>query len=310
MSRRSGGWPAYVPVAKRRRNAAQEVARLRRAGQAVAPVQIAGRAIATTVWGKAWCDNLETYRDYESRLPRGRTYVRNGSVIDLQIAPREIQALVSGSDIYHVTIRIEAIGKIAWKSICTDCAGRIESLVELLQGRLSTGVMERLCRQDQGLFPKPSQIRFTCSCPDHASMCKHVAAVLYGTGARLDGQPDLLFRLRAVDASHLVAQIGTALPTMRGPPAGGRVLENSDVAALFGLDIATSGSDDLTGSAVPPPRAAPKRSSPARESATPKRKPAVRKPVAKAKAPGAGEGATKRASKVRASRFFQISRQT
>ena len=110
MSRYSGGWPAYVPVARRRRNAAREVAKLQKTGRAVTPVQIAGRAIATTFWGKAWCDNLEAYRDYESRLPRGRTYVRNGSVIDLQIAPREVRALVSGSEIYRVSIRIEAIG--------------------------------------------------------------------------------------------------------------------------------------------------------------------------------------------------------
>ncbi len=240
MSRYDDGeWPAYVPVAERRRKAEREAARLRKTGRALTPVRIEGRAIATTAWGRAWCDNLEGYRDYESRLPRGRTYVRNGSVIDLQIGPCEVKALVSGSSIYQVAIGIAAVPAARWRSIRADCAGRIDSLVELLQGRLSKGVMERMCRQGAGLFPKPSEIRFSCSCLDHASMCKHVAAVLYGVGARLDESPGLLFRLRAVDAGDLVADLDGAMPASR--PAGNRVLAADDVSALFGLDLAGSG---------------------------------------------------------------------
>ncbi len=241
MARYDEGWPAYVPVAERRRKAEREAAKLRKKGHPVAPVQIEGRAIATTVWGKAWCDNLESYRDYESRLPRGRTYVRNGSVIDLQIEPREVKALVSGSSIYKVTITIAPVPTGQWRSICADCAGQIDSLVELLQGRLSKGVMERICRQGTGLFPKPSDIKFSCSCLDFASMCKHVAAVLYGMGARLDRSPELLFRMRAVDESELLASLDIAMPAATFP--GERVLAGDDVAALFGLDIA--GSDDM-----------------------------------------------------------------
>jgi len=219
-----GDWPAYVPVAERRRKAEREVARLRKKGHSVAPVRIEGRAIAATAWGKAWCDNLESYRDYESRLPRGRTYVRNGSVIDLQVGRCEVEALVSGSSIYKVTVGIAAMPAAQWRSICADCAGRIESLVELLQGRLSKGVMERMCRQGTGLFPKPSEIRFSCSCLDHASMCKHVAAVLYGVGARLDESPDQLFRLRAVDAGDLMAgrQCGAGAEAYWGQGSWGR----------------------------------------------------------------------------------------
>src|SRR3712207_2114445 len=186
MSRGYGGWAPYVPVAERRRKAARAAERLRKQGQVLAPVTIAGRAIATTFWGRAWCDNLESYRDYENRLPRGRTYVRQGAVVDLQISAREIKAMVSGSSIYRITITLEALAPTRWRSICEDCAGGVSSLVELLQGRFSKGVMERLCRQDKGLFPKPSEIRFSCTCPDGASMCKHVAAALYGVGARLE----------------------------------------------------------------------------------------------------------------------------
>lgn len=236
MSRYDGGWPAYVPVAERRRKAERETEKLRRKGHPVAPVKIEGRAIVTTVWGKAWCDNLESYRDYESRLPRGRTYVRNGSVIDLQIGAREVKALVSGSSIYKVTIAIASVPAVQWRSICADCAGRIDSLVELLQGQLSKGVMERICRQGTGLFPKPSDIKFSCSCLDYASMCKHVAAVLYGVGARLDSSPELLFRMRAVDENDLLADLDGAMSALGS--AGGRTLVAEDVSALFGLDMA------------------------------------------------------------------------
>ena len=159
MSRSFGGWAPYVPVAARRRKAEREMEKLRKKGAVLSPVKIEGRQIARTFWGKAWCDNLESYRDYENRLPRGRTYVRNGSVVDLQIAPREVTAIVSGSKIYKVKVSIGNMGPARWKTLCTDCSGGIDSLVELLQGRFSKGVMERLCRQDTGLFPRPSEIR-------------------------------------------------------------------------------------------------------------------------------------------------------
>lgn len=238
MSRYYGGWAPYVPVAARRRKAEREMERLRKKGAVVSPVKIEGRQIARTFWGKAWCDNLESYRDFENRLPRGRTYVRNGSVVDLQIAPREVTAMVSGSEIYQVKVSIGDVAKTRWKKLCADCSGGIDSLVELLQGRFSKGVMERICRQETGLFPRPSEIRFTCSCPDYASMCKHIAAVLYGVGARLDQSPELLFRLRAVDENELLADLGTALPDTRTERDTGQTLVEDDLAALFGLDMA------------------------------------------------------------------------
>jgi uncharacterized Zn finger protein len=257
------GWAPYVPVAERRRMAEREMAKLREKGHPVAPVRIHGRTIAGTFWGKAWCNNLESYRDYENRLPRGRTYVRNGSVVDLQVAPLEVRAMVSGSSLYTVKISIKPIPKAQWQSLCRDCTGAIDSLVELIQGRFSTGVMERLCRQDTGLFPRPSEIRFSCSCPDPAAMCKHVAAVLYGVGARLDEQPELLFRLRAVDPSELAADLNTTVPFSKAAPAVGKILESEDLAELFGLDIAEEASpaspSGMGGEASPIPKAAKKR---------------------------------------------------
>jgi uncharacterized Zn finger protein len=234
-------WLPYVPVAQRRKMAEREIAKLRKNGLVVAPVTIEGRPIVTTFWGKAWCDNLESYRDYENRLARGRTYVRNGSVIDLQISALEIKAKVSGSSIYNVTVTVRALPATQWRSICEDCAGGIDSLIELLQGRFSKGVMERICRQDRGLFPRPSEIRFSCTCPDGAHMCKHVAATLYGVGARLDEKPELLFRLRALDENDLVADLDAALPFSDRPVDGGKVLVTDDIAALFALDMEQPG---------------------------------------------------------------------
>jgi uncharacterized Zn finger protein len=232
------GWAPYVSVAQRRRKAASEMAKLKQKGHPVSPVVVEGRTIVKTFWGKAWCENLERYSDFENRLPRGRTYVRNGSVIDLQIAPGEIKALVSGSEIYKVQVRVAPVAKARWQSICKDCGGAIDSLIELLQGRLSKGVMERVCRQKTGLFPSPDEIRLSCTCPDWADMCKHVAAVLYGIGARLDQQPDLIFRLHNVDEKELIAGGGTALSKAKKAPAAGKVLGGEDLSVLFGLDMA------------------------------------------------------------------------
>lgn len=228
-------WAPYVSVAERRRQAAGEMAKLAKKGQKISPVVVQGRNIANTAWGRAWCTNMESYSDYANRLPRGRTYVRNGSVVDLQITPGTVAARVSGSSMYSTTITVKPVAAAQWKQVCADCAGGIDSLVELLQGRLSKAVMDRLCRQGGGLFPVPQDIRFDCSCPDSARMCKHVAAVLYGIGTRLDSQPELLFTLRQVDAAELLSKAGSGAVT--APAAGERTLAGDDMAALFGLEM-------------------------------------------------------------------------
>jgi uncharacterized Zn finger protein len=232
------GWRPYVSVAERRRQAEREMAKLRKMGYPVSPVVIEGRTIVKTFWGKAWCDNLERYSDYASRLPRGRTYVRNGSVVDLQIVPGEVKALVSGSEIYKVVVKVAPVPKGRWRSICQDCAGAIDSLVELLQGRFSKGVMERICRQRTGLFPTPDKIELSCSCPDWASMCKHVAAVLYAIGARLDQQPELLFKLHEVDEKELIAKASKGLPLAGKGRVAEKILGSDNLSAIFGLEMA------------------------------------------------------------------------
>src|SRR6202048_439736 len=230
-------WHAYVPVAEKRRQAERKLAKLKKRGQSVAPVTIEGRTIAKSFWGKSWCINLERYSDFETRIPRGRTYVRNGSVLDLQIARGEVAAMVAGSSLYKVKITIAPVTAARWKAICRDGAGAIDSVVELLQGRLAKGVMDRVCRQGDGLFPSPEEIKLSCSCPDWADMCKHVAAALYGVGARLDERPQLLFVLRGVDENDLLANAGQAPPLKTAAPGTAKVLDESDVAALFGLEM-------------------------------------------------------------------------
>jgi len=231
-------WRPYVSVAARRAQAARALAKLAKKGHVASPVVIDGRRIAATFWGKAWCGNLERYSDFANRLPRGRTYVRNGSVVDLRIAAGAVTALVSGSSLYNVQVDVATVPKARWNAVCRDCAGAIDSLVELLQGRFSKSVMERLCREHTGLFPSPKEITFTCSCPDWASMCKHVAAVLYGIGARLDAQPELLFALRKVNQQDLIARAGKGLPTKRTGPATGKVLEGGNLSEIFGIEMA------------------------------------------------------------------------
>ena len=251
------GWRPYVSVAERRRKAAREMEKLKKKGRSVSPVVVEGRAIAKTFWGKAWCDNLEHYSDFANRLPRGRTYVRNGSVMDLQIARGEVQALVSGSQIYKVAVKVTPVSKARWVSICKDCAGAIDSLVELLQGRFSKGVMERICRQRTGLFPSPAEIELSCSCPDWASMCKHVAAVLYGIGARLDQQPELLFKLHAVNEKDLIANASKGVPLAKKTPGSEKILGNEKLSEIFGLEMAQDldTKAELSVKAAPPVRA-------------------------------------------------------
>lgn len=230
-------WGRYVPVAERKAKARQHAEKLKKQGRALAPIEISGNKIATTFWGKAWCDHLESYSDYSNRLPRGRTYVRNGSVIDLQIKPGRVNALVMGSSLYEVTVTITALDAGRWRALVGECAGRIGSLVELLQGKLSDGVLGILADRNRGLFPAPREIRLQCSCPDAAVMCKHVAAVLYGVGKRLDERPELFFTLRQVDQADLIARATDTTRLGQKAPTTSKRLAHSDLSSVFGIEL-------------------------------------------------------------------------
>ena len=221
--------PSAYEVGERARRAKE---RLGEEGREMAPVEpVTGRLITTTFWGKAWCRNLLQYSDYENRMPRGRSYVRHGSVIHLEIEAGKIRALVSGRELYEVEIGIRPLPKKRWEAIRGECAGEIESLVELLEGKPPRRVMEIVTRPGDGLFPAPKEIELGCSCPDWAEMCKHVAAVLYGVGVRLDTDPEQLFRLRSVDPTDLVSTLAEP------PPEDEDALAGEDLSAMFGIDL-------------------------------------------------------------------------
>ena len=232
-------WKPYVPVAKRREQAARAIQKAKKAGQDFAPITLTSRTIASTFWGKAWCDNLKAYSDFANRLPRGGSYVRNGAVIDLKIEHGKVIAQVLGSSLYRIEIGITPLPATRWKKLVGDCAGSIDTLMELLQGKFSNAVMRRICESRTGLFPSSQEIHMACSCPDWAMMCKHVAAVLYGVGARLDEKPELLFVLRQVDPNDLLSAQAAALPAKAGKPAQAKVLDDEALADVFGIEMAT-----------------------------------------------------------------------
>ena len=225
----------HVPVAVRRAKALRKMEKLAKKGQTFSPLKISGRTIATTFWGRAWCDNLESYSDFANRLPRGRTYVRNGSVLDLQIEPGKVTSMVCGSELYRITIMIKPLTGSTWKGIKTMCGQRIATLVELLQGRLSKDVMAIVTERRNGLFPAPHEIEMSCSCPDWAGMCKHLAATLYGVGNRLDHHPELLFTLRQVDHMELIAQAGR--PVVKPAVSRKKTIADNELADVFGIEF-------------------------------------------------------------------------
>ena len=233
-------FPRYVSVAERRAKAKRKMDKLRKKGMDIRPVEIEKRKITCTFWGNAWCDHIESFSDYENRLPRGRTYVRNGSVCHLVIKQGCVEAIVSGSSLYNVRININALSKNKWKNIKENCAGKISSLLDLLSGKLSEGVMQEVCNRNEGLFPLPKEIKLSCDCPDWATMCKHVAAVLYGVGARLDHSPEKLFELRAVDHNELIDVSTVLIDATQKSASHRRRIDDSAISDVFGIDLSNT----------------------------------------------------------------------
>jgi uncharacterized Zn finger protein len=235
-------YPRYVSVAEKRAKAARKLKQLRKKNPAIQPIVLEGSAIAKTWWGKSWNLNLERYADYSNRIGRGRSYVRHGAVLDLQISAGQVNSLVQGSRSkpYAVTIKIKAITKKIWKNMKAACAGKLDSLPELLSGKFPKALGEVFTAQGRGLFPAPQEIGFDCSCPDWADMCKHVAATLYGIGTRLDDDAGLFFKLRKVKIDDLIQQTlkdqSYKLLEKAGKMGPGKIAE-SDLSGMFGIDM-------------------------------------------------------------------------
>jgi len=244
------GWAPYVPVAQRRAKALKQLEKMKKKGLNVQPVLLSGRKIADSFWGKGWCDHMESFSDYANRLPRGRSYIRNGSVCHLEIRSGHIEAVVSGSSLYNVSITITPLVKKKWDVVRSACTGRIGSLIDLLRGRLDRGVMEVVAHRKDGLFPLPGEMKFDCDCPDWAGMCKHVAAVLYGVGARLDHSPEMLFVLRGVNHEELV-DVSAAVSDVAKAGTSRRRIAATGIADVFGIELAEAGETASATSAIP-----------------------------------------------------------
>jgi uncharacterized Zn finger protein len=247
------GFPRYVSKAEKQAKAAKKLEQLKKKRD-VRPVILQGSAIARTWWGKSWNQNLERYADYSNRIGRGRSYVRHGAVLDLQISDGEIKALVQGSRTkpYEILIKIVKLNKNTWKQISSSCSGKLDSISELLAGDFPKELGELFLQRDAGLFPAPKEIAFECSCPDWASMCKHVAATLYGVGARLDEDAKLFFTLRGVDTADLISRtVSKKAESLleKASKRSSRIINDADLSALFGIelinsDMATTGDAD------------------------------------------------------------------
>ena len=227
-----GGFPVYVSVGQRRAESILEARRLAKGGRKLEPVRLDGTKIAASFWGKAWCKNLERYADLANRIPRGRTYLRHGAVVDLRIAEGRVDALVNGSSLYEVSVEIDPLTRPRARALASTCKGRIDSMVALLQGELPEELVAAMVKPGSGLFPEPKQMRFACSCPDYAEVCKHVAAVLYGVGARFDERPETFFTLRSVKLDELLAKSARPPAAPAQPRKGRAALEQ-----IFGIEL-------------------------------------------------------------------------
>lgn len=217
------------------------IKRMLKKGYDIQPVSViaTGRKVTTTWWGKAWCDNLEKYADEENRISRGKTYLKDGFVLDLHIDKGEVTAIVQGNrkKPYEVEIDIAPLSKRRIDEILTNCGKKLDSLDMLVSGQFPKDLKE-LFTSDEGLFPKLSEIRFYCDCPDSAYMCKHVAAVLYGIGVRMDEDPLLFFKLRGIDVNNFIdktikSKVNTLLDN--ASKKSDRIIKDSDIDKLFGL---------------------------------------------------------------------------
>lgn len=236
------GYPPYVSVAEKKAQAEKKLRQLKKKNPGIEPVILQGNALAGTWWGKAWNKNLERYADYRNRIGRGKDYVRHGAVLDLKIEGGRVTALVQGTRVkpYEVAIRIQPINKANWDRIRKQCRDELPSLPDLLAGKFPKALADIFLAEGKGLFPTPREINFDCSCPDWASMCKHVAAALYGIGARLDEDPRLFFTMRQADTGELVAQAvqdKTGELLARANSKSSRVLDDADISGLFGIDL-------------------------------------------------------------------------
>ncbi|MDW7657479.1 MAG: hypothetical protein SCM11_09940 [Bacillota bacterium] len=290
----SWGYKEYVPASVKKARAARSIEKLRKKNPDLAPIQITGRKLAKTWWGIAWNENLERYADYANRIERGRSYVRQGSVLDLQIEPGRVTAQVQGTRLtpYKVELSIMPLKPATWQKVVDACTGSINSLQDLISGKFPKNLAELFTAKGDGLFPTPKEIRLSCSCPDWATMCKHVAAALYGVGARLDEDPTLFFRLRLVNMDDLITNaLGQTTDALlqRSQKKSRRAIDHADLAGLFGIDMTDQVAPVLKDEEPAPPDGNAKKPAKKPFEKPAAKKPTVRKTAVAEKTSGAGK---------------------
>lgn len=242
MSYYYGGFAPYVSVAEKRVRTQKKLEQLKKKNPGITPLVLSGNRLARTWWGMAWNKNLENYADFSNRMGRGRSYIRNGCVLDFKIKPGEVTSLVQGTRArpYEVVVKINQLKEKAWNEIKKQCEGKIESLQELVDGKFPKGLDGIFTAKGKGLFPSPGEIKLNCSCPDWADMCKHVAATLYGVGVKLDDDPKLFFTLRKIDMDDLITKALRARSRKllgKAEKKTSRVIDEHDAAKMFNIEF-------------------------------------------------------------------------
>jgi uncharacterized Zn finger protein len=174
-------------------------------GVRLTPVKSAKKSISSSFWGQAWNRNLNHYSMFANQLAPGRTFLRNGAVIDLCVEKGTIRGLVAAQSLCEVAVKARPVDTARWARLVERCSGSVRSLTDLMSGKLPEETLAAITDESAGLFPEPEEITFSCSCPDWTDVCVHVAAVLYGFSLRLDEEPALLFTLRSTDPADLIS---------------------------------------------------------------------------------------------------------
>ena len=229
--------PTIAELREKVRDSSKIAAKKKLQYEPIGPVS--RRDVCTSWWGKAWCANLEQYADFESRLGRGKRYMKSGTVIDLKIRKGRIEARVQGTrkTPYKVEIRISPLSEEKCDALIEKCGRRINNMECLIKGEFPSELKE-LFTSENGFFPSPKEISFSCSCPDWALMCKHVAAAMYGIGVRLDENPFYFFELRGIDVDRFInVALESKVESMlkNADKRTERMIDNADLTALFGV---------------------------------------------------------------------------
>ena len=226
-------------------------------------IKLHSKSISNTWWGQEWCKTINVYADYENRLSRGKTYLRQERVQDLTIEDNTITAKVKGkwSDYYNVTIKIRELPRSKSNIIIK----KISELGSILKGSIPEDCRFLFSIGELGLFPTKDDLIYTCDCPDscggliygsnwnsakeicevdpnNAMLCKHVAAVLYSVGSILDKEPLIIFQLRGINVTkyiseEIVAQTNNLLVGLYQRKEEERVIDKSLISDVFGIDF-------------------------------------------------------------------------